>query len=40
MPDVPSKIYLLIKDANETYLYDGSLAGDFKNLTLSDGSIS
>jgi hypothetical protein len=46
MPDVPSKIYKqgvrskMPPNAKVAYLHDSSLTSDFKNLTLSHGSIS
>jgi hypothetical protein len=40
MPDVPSKIYTWYDFDDISYLDDGSLTGDFENLTLSDRAIS
>lgn len=49
MPEVPSKIYTTPKQhhlntgsqlGRIAYLDDGSLSGDFKNLTLSDATVS
>ena len=43
MPEVPSKIYERLRVWGYAwcpYLNDGSLSGNFKDLTLSDGSIS